>query len=87
MEHKGTQYSVVQTAAPSGWKWAVNTKRGTRTGTAPSRTLAILRAIKAIDKEEQQIRADCRTSELDRKGERKATTAGRHAPDPPRSRV
>ena len=57
MEHKGTQYSVVQTAAPSGWKWTVNTERGTRTGTAGNRTLAILRAIKAIDKEERQIRA------------------------------
>ena len=68
MEHKGTQYTVVQTAAPSGWKWAVNTKRGTRTGTASNRTLAILRAIAAIDKEERQIRAARRKSEqLERK--------------------
>jgi hypothetical protein len=68
MEHKGTQYTVVQTAAPSGWKWTVNTERGIRTGTAGNRTLAILRAIKAIDREERQIRAARRKSEqLERK--------------------
>ena len=96
MEHKGTQYSVVQTAAPSGWKWAVNTERGTRIGTAPSRTLAILRAIKAIDKEKRQIRAARRKSEqLERKAHttlpddmRQATTpsAFKNAPMRPSAR-
>ena len=79
MQHKGTQYSVVQSVAPSDWKWAVNTERGTRIGTARNHTLAILRAIKAIDKEERQIRAARRKSEqLERKGAH--DVAGRHAP-------
>jgi hypothetical protein len=67
MEHKGTRYSVIQSVDPSGWKWVVNTERGTRIGTARNRTLAILQAIKAIDKDERQIRTDRRKSQLDRK--------------------
>lgn len=48
MDHKGMEYSVVQTA--NGWKWIVfldATK--TRTGTARTRAHAILDAEHAID--------------------------------------
>jgi hypothetical protein len=55
MEHKGFQYSVVQTSNPTGWKWIVRLKDGrTRTGTAPNRAAAIrlseIRIEKAVKK-------------------------------------
>lgn len=63
MEHKGTRYSVIQFVAPICWKWTVNAERGTRTDTAGNITLAILRAINVINKDERQMRAARRKSE------------------------
>ena len=66
MEHKGIPYSVGESVDPNSWKWTVDTEHGTKFGTARNRTLAILPAIKAIDKDQRQIRATRRKSELDR---------------------
>jgi hypothetical protein len=51
VDHKGIEYSVVQTANPTGWKWTVflDATR-TRTGIAHSRAHAVLDAERAIDK-------------------------------------
>ena len=51
MNYKGFEYSVVQTANPTGWKWTVflDATR-TRTGIAHSRAHAVLDAERAIDK-------------------------------------
>jgi hypothetical protein len=49
MQYKGLQYSVAQTA--TGWKWIVRLDDGrTKTGTAPSRAVAIRFAEKRIEK-------------------------------------
>jgi hypothetical protein len=51
VEYKGIQYQVVQTVAPSGWKWTVFLDGGrTRTGRAATRAHAVLDAERAIDK-------------------------------------
>jgi len=51
MEHKGLEYSIVQTSSPTGWKWTVRLDDGrTRTGTAPNRAVAIRFAEIRIDK-------------------------------------
>jgi hypothetical protein len=51
MEHQGVQYTVVQTANPTGWKWTIVLANGkTRTGSSFSRTGAIKLAIFAINK-------------------------------------
>ncbi len=51
MEYKGVEYSVVQTANPTGWKWtAFLDATRTRTGVAHSRAHAILDAKRAIEK-------------------------------------
>jgi hypothetical protein len=51
MEHKGIQYSVVQTANPFGWKWSFQLEgRQPKTGTAYGRIDAIRLAEIAIDK-------------------------------------
>jgi hypothetical protein len=50
MTYKQIEYSVVQTANPSGWKWTVflDAKR-TRTGHSYSRAHGVLDAERAID--------------------------------------
>jgi hypothetical protein len=51
MEYKGIEYSVVQTANPSGWKWTVVLgEKKTRTGDSWSRAAAILDAEDTINK-------------------------------------
>jgi hypothetical protein len=51
MEHQGVEYTVVQTANPTGWKWTIVLANGkTRTGSSFSRTGAIKLAIFAINK-------------------------------------
>jgi hypothetical protein len=50
MEYRGIEYTVVQTANPTGWKWTVNTDaKHTKTGTGFSRVGAIRRAEKVIE--------------------------------------
>ena len=51
MRYRDTEYQVVQTAAPTGWKWTVqlNDER-IRMGSGYSRTHAIGLAQRAIDK-------------------------------------
>ena len=51
MKHRGIQYSVVQTANPTGWRWAVNLpgQRKPKAGTSPHREMAIRQAKVAID--------------------------------------
>jgi hypothetical protein len=62
MEHKGVQYSVVQTPPPDGFRWTADFEAGRRGGNARNRTLAILRAIKAIDTDAALRRAESRKS-------------------------
>jgi hypothetical protein len=51
-EYKGVQYQIVQTANPRGFRWTIQLDESkTRTGTAPSRNIAIFEAKWAIDKE------------------------------------
>jgi hypothetical protein len=51
VDYKGIEYSIVQTANPTGWKWTVflDATR-TRTGIAHSRAHAVLDAERTIDK-------------------------------------
>jgi hypothetical protein len=49
MEFRGIPYTVVQTAAPTGWKWTVSIDaKRTKIGAAFSRLGAIRRAEKVI---------------------------------------
>ena len=49
--HQGFEYSVVQTACPTGWKWTVQLPRSKiSTGKNSSRLEAIRRAQLAIEK-------------------------------------
>jgi hypothetical protein len=49
MEYKGFDYSVVQTANPTGWKWSVQLdKLRTKVGTSFNRASAIRRAEKRL---------------------------------------
>jgi hypothetical protein len=42
MEHKGVEYSVVQTTNPVGWRWIVYLPgRPPKTGTSPNREIAL----------------------------------------------
>jgi hypothetical protein len=51
MEYRGTEYQVVQTSNPTGWKWTVEVVgRRIRTGSGYSRVAAIALAQRAIDK-------------------------------------
>ena len=59
MQHKGIRYSVVQTIG-AAFRWTVCLKAGERVGEARNRTLALVEAIKAIEKNERQIRASVR---------------------------
>jgi hypothetical protein len=50
VDHKGIEYSIVQTTNPTGWKWTVFLDATRmRTGTADSRANAVLDAERAID--------------------------------------
>jgi hypothetical protein len=50
MEYRGIQYTVVQTANPTGWKWTVSIDaKRTKTGTGFNRLGAIRRAEKVIE--------------------------------------
>jgi len=62
MEHKGLQYSVIQTSNPTGWKWTVRLDDGrTRSGSAPTRAIAIrfaeIRIEKAVKKRAGTLRS------------------------------
>jgi hypothetical protein len=59
MEHKSIPYSVFE-GAGGVFQWTVNLVTGNRVGQARSRPMAILQAIKAIDKEQRQTRASRR---------------------------
>jgi hypothetical protein len=52
MEYKGIQYTVVQTANPTGWHWAVDLPppHKTRTGDTPRRDDAVHKAQYVIDR-------------------------------------
>ena len=51
MEYRGTEYQVVQTSNPTGWKWTVQVVgRRIRTGSGYSKVAAIALAQRAIDK-------------------------------------
>jgi hypothetical protein len=51
MNYKGIEYSVVQTACPTGWKWTVYLDADTiRTGSTYSKEEAVRRAQLAVDK-------------------------------------
>jgi len=50
MEYRGSEYVVVQTANPTGWKWIVNIDgKRIKTGRGLNRALAIVCAEKIID--------------------------------------
>jgi hypothetical protein len=52
MRYKGYEYSVVQTANPTGWKWTVQLdETRVKVGSAFSRASAILFAQRRIEKE------------------------------------
>jgi hypothetical protein len=56
LEHKGIAYDLLQTS-PSGWKWVARiSATKTRTGFSYSQKLAVLAAIKAIDKALKQAK-------------------------------
>jgi hypothetical protein len=58
MEYKGLEYSVVQTANPTGWKWIVQLdKTRTKVGSAFSRTSAIRFAEQAVENQLKRKRA------------------------------
>jgi hypothetical protein len=51
MEHKGIPYTVVQTANPTGFRWAVEfDENKTKMGVSYSRGDAVFQAIRVIDK-------------------------------------
>ena len=55
MEYKGTQYQVVQTSNPTGWRWTVRfAESRTKTGSCYNRTVAIALAQRAIDREVEE---------------------------------
>jgi hypothetical protein len=51
MEYRGTEYQVVQTSNPTGWKWIVYAAgRRTKAGSGHNRAVAVALAQRAIDK-------------------------------------
>jgi hypothetical protein len=58
MEHKGIQFSVALIG--NRWRWMAHLWDGIHTGFAGNRTLAILSAIKVINKATKQQRATIR---------------------------
>ena len=51
MQHKGINYTVVQTANPSGWRWTVElvSPLKNRTGTTAFRDAAVRKALAVIN--------------------------------------
>jgi hypothetical protein len=51
MEHKGIEYSIVQTASPTGWRWTVElvAPLKKRTGVTNQRAEAVRKALAVID--------------------------------------
>jgi len=62
MEYKGIRYSVVQTLGKA-FKWTVDLATRELSGEARNRNIGILKAIKAIDKDDRRLRAAKRNSE------------------------
>ena len=60
MESKGIQYNVAQSG--ERWRWMVHLRNELKTGYARNRSLAVLAAIKAINKAAQQHRAETRAT-------------------------
>jgi hypothetical protein len=51
MEHKGIKYQIVQTANPTGFRWAVQLDENkTKTGVSTSKGNAIFNAVSFIDR-------------------------------------
>jgi hypothetical protein len=51
MQYRNTEYQVIQTGTPTGWKWTVQLDQNrSRTGSSSRRTTAIALAQRAIDK-------------------------------------
>ena len=68
MEYRGIQYTVVQTANPTGWKWTVSIDaKRTKTGMGFNRLGAIRRAEKVIEgyvkEEARKVVAEQRSQE------------------------
>jgi hypothetical protein len=58
MEHRGVEYTVVQTINPYGWKWSFQREgRAPKIGIAGSRTEAVLAARLAINRDQFQEEA------------------------------
>ena len=55
MEYRGIRYSIVQAGA--AFKWTAHLATGDRIGEAPNRSLAIIQALQAIDKQQRETRA------------------------------
>jgi hypothetical protein len=66
MEYRGIHHSVVRTLG-AAFKWTVRLASGERTGEARNRPLAIIQAIKAMDKDQRQIKAALRKAERESK--------------------
>jgi hypothetical protein len=60
MESHGVQYSVEFNSG--GWRWMIHLKNGLQTGFEANRTLAVLAAIKAINKAAKNQRAVARAA-------------------------
>jgi hypothetical protein len=51
MQYRNTEYQIVQTADPAGWKWTVQLDQNrSRTGSSTRRATAVALAQRAIDK-------------------------------------
>jgi hypothetical protein len=50
MEHNDIQYTVVQTASPTGWKWTIEVDGRIKTGRSYDRAMAIRQAEIAIER-------------------------------------
>ena len=59
MEHKSVAYSVFEGSGGVFW-WTVSLATGDRVGEAPSRAMAILQAIKTINKDQRLTKAAAR---------------------------
>ena len=59
MEYRGIQYTVVQTANPTGFKWTVHLAGGrTRIGQSSTRKAAIVEAKRKIDRVFKEKKAE-----------------------------
>jgi hypothetical protein len=66
MEHKGVQYSVVQTIG-AAFKWTVVLRPASALAKLATAQTAILQAIKAIDRDHRQRKAALRKAEREGK--------------------